>query len=235
MFSRALKPLLRRALAPSALASAATFYFNESDEPTHEKPATPIGLPPSSLSHEFLIQQSCTLSVESSSNLMSQMVNAVNDQFVTFSDVIGELASLYDDSVIALTEEGADRVALLKQAHSDLKKSMDELETAFYFVQKLMDANAEVCFIVGSEFASTQASERIYSAKKTVSEVFDKVRLMELDLVTAYTSHIDKVARAIKIQEERNKTQSENVQSEDNAEKSGDTELIIEEESDTAQ
>ena len=58
--------------------------------------------------------------------------------------MLGELCNLFEDSVIALTEEGGSRVTELQRRASELKKQVRDMEMLFNFLKKLMDANAEV-------------------------------------------------------------------------------------------
>ncbi len=114
---------------------------------------------------------------------------------------MSELANLFDDSVLALTDEGSGRVSELQRESGELKKQVQDLEMLFVFVRKLLDANAEVCFLAGADFASTQASERLFSAEKTVSSLLEKVQLLELELARAQQSHIDKTAKVLEAME----------------------------------
>ena len=98
----------------------------------------------------------------------------------------------------------------LRTLCKDLKASLSDLEIMSHFVRKLLDANAEVCFLAGAEFASLQASERLQSAQRTLSELFERVKKAELDLATAHQTHIGNVERAVKVLEERKKS-AENV------------------------
>ncbi len=72
-----------------------------------------------------------------------------------------ELANLFEDSLLALTEEGEKRAAALQRKAAELKKKVHDLEMLFAFVKKLMDANAEVCFLAGAHFASTQVASTL--------------------------------------------------------------------------
>ncbi len=108
---------------------------------------------------------------------------AVEDRVSEYTSAASELASLLEDSsagavaALALTGEGEDRAAQLRGEASRLREKIRELvgrkgkgncmlyvliffvqEMLFSFVRKLMDANAEVCFLAGAQFASTQVS-----------------------------------------------------------------------------
>jgi hypothetical protein len=64
-------------------------------------------------------------------------------------------------------------------------------------MKKLMDSNAEVCFLVGADFASKQASERLHSAQGTVQQLFDRARLLEVELAEAQRGHIERTERLL--------------------------------------
>jgi hypothetical protein len=97
----------------------------------------------------------------------------------------------------------------LRTRCNTLKKSVTDLELMSHFVGKLMSANAEVCFLAGAEFASYQASDRQQSAFKALTELFDKVKVAELDLSGAHRTHIGNVERAIKVLEDRKKAKED--------------------------
>ena len=204
---------------------ALNFYASDNEVETIEKPSDPITFPSSvqKLSHEFLIRQSCSISSESASTLQTHLVEAFTDVINEYSNQIGELISIYENSVTALTEEGAERVSQLKQLCNENKKLINDMNMLFHFVKKLMEANAEVCFLAGAEFSSTQASERLYSAQKTVSDLYDKSKLMELELAKAQQSHIDKTGRVLK---NFNFSSDEDNSTKDKNEESGDSENL---------
>ena len=80
----------------------------------------------------------------------------------------------------------------MKNEGERLKKVVNELEITFQFAKKLLDLNAEVSFIGGAEFVSTQASERVHSIEKAVSSLMENTRLHEYELTKAKTTHIGK-------------------------------------------
>ena len=58
---------------------------------------------------QFLIRQSCAISVESSSQFLTHVVMGIEDVLNDYILHMSELANLYEDSVMAITEEGAER------------------------------------------------------------------------------------------------------------------------------
>ena len=105
----------------------------------------------------------------------------------------------------ALTDEGGMKVVELRARCKALKGTLSDLEIMSHFVRKLQDANAEVCFLAGAEFASLQASERLQSAQRVLAELFERVRTAETDLAAAHQTHIGNVDRAVKVLEARKK------------------------------
>ena len=125
---------LRRSRSTSGglLLGAATYSYTESTESPPELPKNPVDLPNSHLSHEvndnnilkclflqywtsrplfrqFLIRQSCAISVESSSQFLTHVVMGIEEVLNEYIGNMSELANLYEDSVLAVTDEGADR------------------------------------------------------------------------------------------------------------------------------
>ena len=115
----------------------------------------------------------------------------------------------------------------LRTRCKDLRASLSDLEIMSHFVKKLLDANAEVCFLAGAEFASLQASERLQSAQKTLSELFERVKKAELDLATAHQAHIGNVERAVKVLEERRKSAENTCMNSNNDESDAEQESNI--------
>jgi len=198
------------------LGAAGTVVYNFQEDPSSKEshfPRQPVSLPPSELSHEFLVRQASTISAEKAAQTLTFVVTAVYDCAMQYLQTLAELANLYEDSVLALTEEGGQRVAALQAQAETEGKRLRDLELLFTFIRKLLDANAEVCFLTGAEFASTQvihrlrfasqtdafppaqASERIRAAETTVHTLFNRTKLMELDLARAKQSHIEKCGR----------------------------------------
>ena len=91
-------------------------------------------------------------------------------------------------------------VSLQKEA-DDLKKSINELEITSQFAKRLLDLNAEVSYIGGAEFISSQASERSFSIEKYILRLFENARLQEQELAKAKCSHIEKSKKSSSDQE----------------------------------
>ena len=107
----------------------------------------------------------------------------------------GELIQLYVDTVSPnsyLPIDWQERMVELQRDLSELKSQMSELEMLFQFVKKLLELNAEVAFLGGAEFVSTQASERLFSITNAGSSLIDKVHSLDLELAAAKAVHIEK-------------------------------------------
>lgn len=203
---RSFRPLRRpprgaRALATSsALASAAAFTYVAPSEP--ELPSQPLSLPEvEDASHAFLIRQTCVSVVEAQSLFLTRFVVAAQDLGKEYIEVLSETANLLEESVLALTEAGSERLVELKARGSHLRKQVNDQELMLHYVRKSVDASAELCFLAGAEFASAQVSEKLRAAEVALEALLERVRLLELDVAKAHSAHIDKVGRAKKVLE----------------------------------
>jgi hypothetical protein len=127
------------------------------------------------------------------------VVTTVDECAKLLTESSNELANLYEmssNSKYSLTVAGEDRMMELQHIMAQKKKELNDLDLMFQYVKKLMDANAELNFLVGEEFASTQASDRIHSAIEHIKVQLDRVQLSELDLIAAKQLHIDKTPTA---------------------------------------
>jgi len=188
---------------PGSAGFATAFVFQEPTLP--DLPAEPISIPSDeSLTREFLIRQSSLLSGEAASRLLIFVVSAIDEAVEEFTNAKNELANLYELSAqYSLNHVGEDRMLQLRKTISDKKKEMSDLEMLFQYTRKLMDANAEVSFLVKEDFASKQTSEQIHSATRHVEEKLEAVQLAELDLTRAHTMHIEKLTKNLERAEEK--------------------------------
>ena len=108
-----------------------------------------------------------------------------------------QLITIYEDTspdtLLYMGDEFNVKFVALQNEAETLKKTANELEITCHFAKKLLDLNAEVSFIGGAEFVSTQASERVFSIEKYVQKLIADIRLKEIDLTKAKTKHIEKV------------------------------------------
>ena len=174
--------------------AATTFVFEDSDQSSSEFPKEPIDLPNANLSLEFLLKQSSILSEEAASRLLMHFISSFD---IVVSDLISrknELADLYELSSgqYQLTDAGEARIVTLRNEIKAFTKQLSELELMLEYVKKLMDANSEVCFLVGERFASEQASQKIHNATEHIKTKLEAVKRAEIDLIEAHTAHIAK-------------------------------------------
>ena len=97
------------------------------------------------------------------------MFIALEECTQVYTEITAELIQLYEDrkgTVVSssfLPVDWQQRMSELQADASDIRRQISELEMLFEFVKKLLELNAEVAFLGGAEFVSTQASERLFS------------------------------------------------------------------------
>ena len=110
--------------------------------------------------------------------------------------VLAELTTIYEetapDTILYMDDDFQMRFVALQKEADDLKKAINELEITSQFAKRLLDLNAEVSYIGGAEFISSQASERSLSIEKYIRRLFENARLQEHELAKAKVSHIEK-------------------------------------------
>ena len=104
-----------------------------------------------------------------------------------------ELANLYEMSSgqYTLSEAGENKIMTLRQEIDTQKQYLKELELLFEYTKKLMDSNAEVCFLLSEEYTSTQASQKIHTACEHITKVLEATKSADLDLICAQKTHIE--------------------------------------------
>ena len=121
------------------------------------------------------------------------MVSALEERVHHVLRLQKELANLYELSAqFALTEVGEDQMMRLRQDLNHGQKELRDLDLLFEYVKKLLEANAEVNFLVEEDFSSRQISQRLHEAGVHVKERLEAVQLGELDLARAHAAHIEK-------------------------------------------
>lgn len=176
--------------------STVTYSYSQADdEQSQLGDKNPVDFSKGRLTRSELISASCAQTIEQASAFQTNVVMAAETRFKDYFDVMSEMANLYEESYAILTPEGERRIQELKVKYSEMKKSANEMEMLSQFVKKLMESGAEVCYLAGAEFASIQATERSISAQKSLSGLFTKAKLMDLDLIRAQESHILKVGK----------------------------------------
>lgn len=164
------------------------------------KPVLALVEEPNTLSHSFLIRQSCALSYESASKLYTHIYLALEDYSCKYSKVLSELTTIYEetspDTILFMDDDFQMRFVSLQKDAEELKTTVNELEITSQFAKKVLDLNAEVSYIGGAEFVSNQASERAYSIEKYIAKLIQDLRLKEYDLAKAKCGHIERSKKA---------------------------------------
>ena len=91
-----------------------------------------------------------------------------------------------------MTDAGQDRTLQLRQVIKEKRQQLHDLELVFAYVEKLMEVNGQVTFLLDAEYSSTQTSQQIHSAATYARQKFNAVKLAELDLTRAHQTHIEK-------------------------------------------
>jgi len=161
------------------------------------KPEKPVALKDEPMTHQFVLRQSSVLSVEAVTRVLTQTVVALQDANRDYCQKVGRLISLYnmgDDGlppVMANQQMYQQMVELKIQVSSD-KKNVQDLDLLFSYVQKLVDAAAETSFLIGADYASVQASERLHSALNVVQQEIAAREALEKELTLAEKSLIER-------------------------------------------
>jgi hypothetical protein len=180
------------------------FQYREQEDDLQSRPIERLSDATSQLTHEFVLRQSCTLSAEAASTVMTQTVNAITDAAGNYLQILSELIVWYTEIPSdTVTEEVHQELVALNRRRSETKKVLSDLEMLFRFVRKLMDSNAEVCFLVGADFSSVQVSERIAAAESYVTKLFESARNHEETLSRAQQAHITFTANSAQKVEEQ--------------------------------
>jgi hypothetical protein len=131
------------------------------------------------------------------SRLLVLLVSTVDSNVKIFLGANNELANLYEMSAqyYSLTESGEDRIVELRQIVKEKRAELRDLEVLFQYAKKLLDANAEIAFLVGEEFCSTNTSQAINAATNHIEQKMIGVKMAELDLIEAHKIHIEKTGK----------------------------------------
>ena len=173
---------------------ASSFVIEEETLP--ELPQDPIEIPSAAeqLTNKFLLKQSSILSAEAAARTLTLLVSTIEEHVKAFLEATSELSNLYElGSHHQLTEAGQDRTLQLRQVINEERKRLHDLELVFAYMQKLMEINSQITFLLDAEYSSTKASQEIHTAATHTRQKFNAVKLAELDLARAHQSHIEKL------------------------------------------
>jgi hypothetical protein len=142
-----------------------------------EKSVTFTDPPP--LTHQFVLKQASVLSVEAVSRVLTHTVIALQEQNTCYCEMLRELIGIFELGgdglpLVMTSQQIYEKMVSLKSQINSEKKAVQELHLLFIYVQKLMDAAAETSFLVGADYASVQASERLRSAEREVQKKWTK-------------------------------------------------------------
>ena len=137
----------------------------------------------------FLIKHSCALSLEAASGLITQVYVALEEVVEVYVSLVDELIRFYQDTSVRAVD-AEERAVELQTDVRQLKEQIGELEMLLEFTKKLLELNAEVSFLGGAEFVSTQASERLHSVSSAGAKLITSVHQRDQDLAAAKAQHI---------------------------------------------
>merc|ERR1712080_354202 len=90
--------------------------------------------------------------------------------------------------LVMTSQQLYEKMVSLKTQVNCEKKVVQDLHLLFIYVQKLMDAAAETSFLVGADYASVQASERLRSAEREVEKEIREVEKLGKEYIWAKSS-----------------------------------------------
>ncbi|XP_054262161.1 uncharacterized protein LOC128986077 isoform X2 [Macrosteles quadrilineatus] len=131
----------------------------------------------SHLSHEQLIKQACTATVNSASQLLTCTLVAVIDVSNKYSKALKDQLSLLEESLTHLGNEGVQEnlTDLITEARNNVdsfRRAFRELDSLMEYVEKLVISATETSYLAGAETACEALSERLHSAKTKVWVLF---------------------------------------------------------------
>lgn len=184
--------------------SASFVTISTEDQDSLSTPVKPLSsldrLENEDTSHKFMMKQASVLMVEAACRNLHHCVVAIQDLTNTYIRHLKELTGIFDMTVdklpVAYTnQEIYDKLVDLRCKIKKERESLTELRILFNYVKKLMDSAAETSFLVGAEFSSILASERLSTGEKVVGQVMLEVERAEWELKKAEAAHIQRVGK----------------------------------------
>ncbi|KAG8249028.1 hypothetical protein J6590_029378 [Homalodisca vitripennis] len=125
------------------------------------------------LTHEKLIQQACTATVNSTCQLLTCTLVALVDIAQKYKKSLMDQMSLMEESLTnldndSLQEELTDLITAIRSEVDTFRRNYMELNSLMEYVEKLVNSATETSFLAGAETACNALSERLYSAKTVV-------------------------------------------------------------------
>ncbi|GLH12332.1 Uncharacterized protein GBIM_17064 [Gryllus bimaculatus] len=170
--------------------------------PTFLQDATKLQLgavPPPS--HEQLIRQASTMTVDAATQLLSQTVLAYIELSKQYREAVDELIDVLTDDLqfmvmetshtnedetptnMDYSQEVWEREVEARAQVNSLRTTLLELASYMEYVTKVATAAAEASYLAGSEFASTNMCERLNSAHRTFEEEKSKNKEADRELL----------------------------------------------------
>ncbi|XP_067011466.1 diablo IAP-binding mitochondrial protein isoform X1 [Anabrus simplex] len=137
---------------------------------------------PNTLSHEHLIRQACAVTVDSTSQLLTQTMVAIVEVSSSYRKAMEAMLGLMEQSLLignAPQPELWDEVVAMRAVIDENKKILVELNSFMEYVTRMATSAAEAAYLAGAEFASTTMCERINSAAKVMAEQTEKNKKLE--------------------------------------------------------
>ncbi|XP_046665486.1 uncharacterized protein LOC124357603 isoform X2 [Homalodisca vitripennis] len=140
------------------------------------------------LTHEKLIQQACTATVNSTCQLLTCTLVALVDIAQKYKKSLMDQMSLMEESLTnldndSLQEELTDLITAIRSEVDTFRRNYMELNSLMEYVEKLVNSATETSFLAGAETACNALSERLYSAKTVIDDQDKCIKKLEQDLV----------------------------------------------------
>lgn len=152
------------------------------------------------MTHEALIRQACTLTAHSSSQLLTQVLIAINDTSQEYRKAMSDLMVLLEESLLLLTnskisplDEVEELIVQQRTVVDEQRKILLELVSLMNYVEKMITSTAETAFLAGAEQSSTLMCERLNSALDKVGEECAANKNSEEELLKLQEAYVIKL------------------------------------------
>ncbi|XP_026293811.1 uncharacterized protein LOC113217931 [Frankliniella occidentalis] len=152
------------------------------------------------MTHEALIRQACTLTTNSSTQLLTQVLIAIDDTSQEYRKAISELMVLMEESLLLLTNsrisslnDVEDKIVEQRNFVDEKRKLLLELISLMGYVEKMVTSTAETAYLAGAEHSSTLMCERLNSALNKVEEESAANKKSEEELLLLQETYVLKL------------------------------------------
>ncbi|XP_034247011.1 uncharacterized protein LOC117648499 isoform X2 [Thrips palmi] len=174
------------------------------------------------MTHEALIRQACTLTANSSSQLLTQVLIAINETSQEYRKSMSDLMVLLEESLLLLTnsrtsplDEVEELIVKQRTIVDEQHRLLLELVSLMDYVEKMMTSTAETAFLAGAEQSSTLMCERLNSALYKVGEECAANKNSEEELLKLQEAYVIKLGELYEREWKDNPNLSENVNKEE--------------------